>query len=36
MPSKTKIRNAEIAAMSAALPKVPAELLDQLMSGDGR
>jgi len=34
MPSKTKIRNAEIAAMSAALPKVPAELLDQLLTGD--
>jgi len=33
MPSKTKIRNAEIAARSAALPKVPAELLDQLMAG---
>jgi transposase-like protein len=33
MPSRTKIRNAEIAARSAALPKGPAELLDQLMAG---
>lgn len=33
MPSRTKIRNAEIAARSAALPKVPAELLDQLTAG---
>lgn len=31
MPSKTKTRNAEIAAKSAALPKVPKELLDQLV-----
>lgn len=29
--SKTKMRNAAIAAKSAALPKVPKELLDQLM-----
>jgi hypothetical protein len=26
MPSKTKIRNSEIAARSAALPKLPVEL----------
>ena len=31
MPSKTKMRNAAIAAKSAALPKVPKELLDQLV-----
>jgi putative transposase len=31
MPSKTKTRNAAIAAKSAALPKVPKELLDQLV-----
>ncbi len=33
MPSKTKTRNAAIAAKSAALPKLPEGLLDQLMSG---
>jgi len=33
MPSRTKIRNAEIATRSAALPKVPVELLDQLTAG---
>ena len=33
MPSRTKMKNAEIAARSAALPKVPAELLDQFMTG---
>ena len=31
MPSKTKTRNAAIAAKTAALPKVPKELLDQLV-----
>ena len=33
MPSKTKLKNAAIAARSAALPKIPAELLDQLVQG---
>ena len=33
MPSKTKTRNAEIAARSAALPKVPKEVLDQIVAG---
>ena len=33
MPSKTKLRNAEIAARAAALPKIPAELLDRLAAG---
>lgn len=33
MPSKTKTRNAEIAAKTAALPKLPEGLLDQLVSG---
>ena len=31
--SKTKIKNAAFAAKSAALPKIPKELLDQFMSG---
>jgi putative transposase len=34
MPSKTKMRNAAIAARTAALPKIPKELLDQVV-GDG-
>ena len=33
MPSKTKLKNAEIAAKSAALPKIPQELLDQFVKG---
>ena len=33
MPSKTKMKNAAIAARSAALPKIPKELLDQFVSG---
>lgn len=33
MPSKTKTRNAAIAAKTAALPKLPKELLDQLVGG---
>jgi len=33
MPSKTKLKNAAIAARSAALPKIPAQLLDQLVHG---
>lgn len=33
MPSRTKQKNAEIAARSAALPKLPKELMDQLVSG---
>jgi len=33
MPSKTKLKNAEIAARSAALPKIPQELLDQFVKG---
>ncbi len=32
-PSKTKLKNAAIAAESAALPKIPKELLDQFVSG---
>jgi transposase-like protein len=32
-PSRTKLKNAAIAARSAALPKVPAGLLDQFMAG---
>lgn len=35
MPSKTKQRNAEIAARSAALPKIPKELLDQIAGPAG-
>ena len=31
--SKTKLKNAEIAARSAALPKIPKELLDQFVTG---
>lgn len=33
MPSKTKIRNAAIAAQSAALPKIPKEIIDQFVTG---
>ena len=33
MPSKTKQKNAAIAAMSAALPKIPKELVDQFVTG---
>ena len=35
MPSKTKQRNAEIAARSAALPKIPEEVLDQVFGPIG-
>ena len=33
MPSKTKLKNAAIAARSAALPAVPKELIDQFVTG---
>jgi transposase-like protein len=33
MPSKTKMKNAAIAARSAALAKIPNELIDQFVSG---
>lgn len=33
MPSRTKQKNAEIAAKSAALPKIPKEPSDQLVAG---
>ena len=33
MPSKTKLKNAAIAATSAALPKIPKELIDQFVTG---
>ena len=33
MPSRTKEKNAAIAAMSAALPKIPPEVMDQFISG---
>jgi putative transposase len=33
MPSKTKTRNAEIAARTAALPKIPKEIIDQFVTG---
>jgi transposase-like protein len=33
MPSKTKEKNAAIAARTAALPKIPKEVIDQLASG---
>jgi putative transposase len=33
MPRKTKLKNAEIAAKSAALPKIPKELIDQFVTG---
>ena len=33
MPSKTKVKNAPLAETSAALPKIPKELLDQFVQG---
>src|SRR5206468_1628226 len=33
MPSKTKLKNAAIAAQSAALPKIPKEIIDQFVTG---
>jgi putative transposase len=33
MPSRTKMKNAAIAARSAALPKIPDELIDQFVKG---
>ncbi len=33
MPSKTKLKNAAIAARSAALPKIPDALIDQFVTG---
>lgn len=33
MPSKTKLKNAAIAAKTAALPSIPKELIDQLVKG---
>lgn len=33
MPSKTKLKNAAIAAKLAALPKIPKELIDQFVNG---
>jgi putative transposase len=33
LTSKTKLKNAEIAARSAALPKIPKELLEQFVTG---
>ncbi len=33
MPGKTKLKNAAIAARSAALPKIPEELIDQFVTG---
>lgn len=33
MPSKTKLKNAAIAAYSAALPKIPKEIIDQFVTG---
>jgi len=33
MPSKTKLKNAAIVARTAALPKIPKELIDQFVSG---
>jgi putative transposase len=33
LTSKTKLKNAEIAARSAALPKIPKELIDQFVKG---
>ena len=33
MPSKTKLKNAAIAAKSAALPSIPKELIDQFVTG---
>ena len=31
-PSRTKLRNAKIAAESAALPKIPKEVLDRIVA----
>ena len=33
MPSRTKMKNAEIAASSAALAKIPNELIDRFITG---
>ncbi len=33
MPSKTKLKNAAIAARTAALPPIPKELIDQFVTG---
>jgi len=33
MPSRTKLKNTAIAERSAALPKIPLELLDQFLQG---
>ena len=33
MPSKTRAKNAAMAAKSAGLPKIPKELLDQFVQG---
>ena len=33
MPRKTKVKNAAIAARSAALPSIPKELIDQFVTG---
>ena len=33
MPSKTKLKNAAIAARSAALPSISKELIDQFVTG---
>jgi len=33
LPSATKLKNAAIAERSAALPKIPQELLDQFLQG---
>ena len=33
MPSKTKMKNAAIAAKTAALPSIPKELIDQFVTG---
>jgi putative transposase len=32
MPSKTKMKNAAIAAKTAALPSIPKELIDQFVT----
>jgi hypothetical protein len=34
MPSRTKMKNAAIAARNAALPKIPDELIDQFVTGE--
>jgi putative transposase len=33
MPSKTKLKNAAIAAKTTALPRIPPELIDQFVNG---